>query len=56
MRMSDPSRKSEVSAPTAKYCIREEPLPAGRRISAAQAGYDEQHLRRLRLIRTLIGV
>ncbi|MEV0981358.1 MerR family transcriptional regulator [Streptomyces sp. NPDC049915] len=56
MRISELSRKSGVSVPTIKYYIREELLPAGRHTSATQAEYDEQHLRRLRLIRALIGV
>ncbi|MEU3980419.1 MerR family transcriptional regulator [Streptomyces sp. NPDC026672] len=55
MRISELSRKSGVSVPTIKYYIREELLPAGRLVSATQAEYDEQHLRRLRLIRALIG-
>jgi DNA-binding transcriptional MerR regulator len=56
MRISELSRKSGVSVPTIKFYIREELLPAGRLTSATQAEYDEQHLRRLRLIRALIGV
>jgi DNA-binding transcriptional MerR regulator len=56
MRISELSRRSGVSVPTIKYYIREELLPAGRLTSPNQADYDEQHLRRLRLIRALIGV
>ncbi|GAA3822228.1 MerR family transcriptional regulator [Streptomyces phyllanthi] len=56
MRMSDLSRRSGVSVTTIKYYLREGLLPAGRQLSATQAEYDEQHLRRLRLIRALIGV
>ncbi|MFF4209097.1 MerR family transcriptional regulator [Streptomyces sp. NPDC001796] len=56
MRISELSRKSGVSVPTIKFYIREELLPAGRLTSATQAEYDEQHLRRLRLIRALIGM
>ncbi|MEY9872086.1 DNA-binding transcriptional MerR regulator [Streptacidiphilus sp. MAP12-33] len=56
MRISELSRRSGVSVPTIKYYIREELLPGGRLTSPNQADYDEQHLRRLRLIRALIGV
>jgi DNA-binding transcriptional MerR regulator len=56
MRISELSRKSGVSVPTIKFYIREELLPAGRLTSATQAEYDEHHLRRLRLVRALIGV
>lgn len=56
MRISELSRRSDVSVPTIKFYIREDLLPAGRLTSATQAEYDEQHLRRLRLIRALIGV
>ncbi|EDY45340.1 MerR family transcriptional regulator [Streptomyces sp. SPB074] len=55
MRISELSRRSGVSVPTIKYYIREELLPPGRLVSATQAEYDEQHLRRLRLLRALIG-
>ncbi|GGX66562.1 MerR family transcriptional regulator [Streptomyces minutiscleroticus] len=56
MRMSELSRLSGVPVATIKYYLREGLLPAGRQLSATQAEYDEQHLRRLRLIRALIGV
>lgn len=56
MRMSELSRRSGVSVPTIKYYLREGLLPAGRQLSVTQAEYDENHLRRLRLIRALIGV
>jgi DNA-binding transcriptional MerR regulator len=56
MRMSELSRLSGVSVTTIKYYLREGLLPAGRQLSATQAEYDENHLRRLRLIRALIGV
>ncbi|WP_431039335.1 MerR family transcriptional regulator [Streptomyces sp. P6-2-1] len=55
MRISELSKRSGVSVPTIKYYIREELLPPGRLVSATQAEYDEQHLRRLRLLRALIG-
>ncbi|MDX3644491.1 MerR family transcriptional regulator [Streptomyces sp. MB09-02B] len=56
MRVSELSRRSGVSVATIKYYLREGLLPAGRQISATQAEYDESHVRRLRLIRALIGV
>ncbi|PAZ10636.1 transcriptional regulator [Streptomyces sp. SA15] len=56
MRLSDLSRRSGVSVTTIKYYLREGLLPPGRQLSATQAEYDEQHLRRLRLIRALIRV
>ena len=56
MRMSELSRRSGASVTTIKYYLREGLLPAGRQTAATQAEYDEQHLRRLRLIRALTGV
>ncbi len=56
MRMSELSRRSGTSVTTIKYYIREGLLPPGRQTAATQAEYDEQHLRRLRLIRALVGV
>lgn len=56
MRISELSRRSGVSVATIKYYIREGLLPPGRPTAATQAEYDDQHLRRLRLVRALIGV
>lgn len=56
MRLSELSEQSGVSTATIKYYLRERLLPAGQRISATQAEYDESHLRRLRLVRALIQV
>ncbi|MET8790402.1 MerR family transcriptional regulator [Streptomyces pseudogriseolus] len=56
MRISELSRRSGVSIPTIKYYLRDGLLPAGRATAANQADYNEDHLRRLRLIRSLIGV
>ncbi|MEV5846238.1 MerR family transcriptional regulator [Streptomyces sp. NPDC051985] len=56
MRMSELSRRSGVSVTTIKYYLREGLLSTGRQTAATQAEYDEQHLRRLRLIRALTGV
>jgi DNA-binding transcriptional MerR regulator len=56
MRVSELSRRSGVAVPTIKYYLREGLLPAGERTSPNQATYDEQHLRRLGLIRALIDL
>ncbi|MFF4503122.1 MerR family transcriptional regulator [Streptomyces sp. NPDC001401] len=56
MRMSELSRRSGTSVTTIKYYIREGLLPPGRQTAATQAEYDDQHLRRLRLVRALVGV
>ncbi|MEV5438969.1 MerR family transcriptional regulator [Streptomyces sp. NPDC052682] len=55
MRLAELSRHSGVSVASIKYYIREGLLPPGRLVTATQAEYDEHHLRRLRLIRALIG-
>lgn len=56
MRISELSRRSGVPTATIKYYLREGLLPAGRATAATQAEYGDSHLRRLRLIRALIGV
>ncbi|MFI1093062.1 MerR family transcriptional regulator [Streptomyces sp. NPDC020917] len=56
MRLAELSERSGVSTATIKYYLREGLLPAGRRISATQADYDDAHLRRLRLVRALIQI
>jgi DNA-binding transcriptional MerR regulator len=56
MRISELSRRSGISVATIKYYIREDLLPPGKPTAATQAEYDDQHLRRLRLARALIGV
>ncbi|MFF2075917.1 MerR family transcriptional regulator [Kitasatospora sp. NPDC058162] len=56
MRISELSRRSAVPTATIKYYLREGLLPPGRATAATQAEYDEGHLRRLRLVRALIGV
>ncbi|MFD7766846.1 MerR family transcriptional regulator [Streptomyces sp. NPDC059787] len=56
MKISELSRRSGVSIPTIKYYLRDGLLPPGRATAANQADYGEEHLRRLRLIRTLVGV
>ncbi|WP_406145716.1 MerR family transcriptional regulator [Streptomyces sp. NBC_01012] len=56
MRLSELSEQSGVSTATIKYYLRERLLPAGARVTATQADYDEGHLRRLRLVRALLQV
>ncbi|MFF8033509.1 MULTISPECIES: MerR family transcriptional regulator [unclassified Streptomyces] len=56
MKISELSRRSGVSIPTIKYYLRDGLLPQGQATAANQADYGEEHLRRLRLIRTLLGV
>lgn len=56
MRISELSRRSGVANATIKYYLREGLLPPGRATAATRAEYDDTHLRRLRLIRALIGV
>ncbi|MFD0382557.1 MerR family transcriptional regulator [Streptomyces stramineus] len=56
MRLAELSERSGVSTATIKYYLREELLQPGRRVSATQAEYGEDHLRRLRLVRALIQI
>ncbi|MFF4366985.1 MerR family transcriptional regulator [Streptomyces sp. NPDC001594] len=56
MRLSELSERSGLSTATIKYYLREGLLTPGRRISATTADYEEAHLRRLRLVRTLLQV
>lgn len=56
MRLAELSERSGVSTATIKYYLRERLLPPGHRITATQSAYDEDHLRRLRLVRALIQV
>ena len=53
MRISELSRSSGVPVATIKYYLREGILPAGESRGATQAEYGDDHLRRLRLIRSL---
>lgn len=55
MKMSELSRRSGVAIPTIKFYLREGLLPAGHATASNQADYDEDHLRRLRLVRALIS-
>ncbi|MFE2296644.1 MerR family transcriptional regulator [Streptomyces sp. NPDC059445] len=56
MRLAELSERSGVSTATIKYYLREGLLQPGRRVSATQAEYGENHLRRLRLVRALIQI
>lgn len=56
MRVGELSRRSGVPIPTIKFYLREGLLAPGVATAANQADYDEEHLRRLRLIRALVDV
>jgi DNA-binding transcriptional MerR regulator len=56
MRVAELSRAAGVSIPTIKFYLREGLLPAGRPTAPNQAEYSDDHLRRLRLIRTLAEI
>ncbi|MGW2523302.1 MerR family transcriptional regulator [Streptomyces sp. NPDC001617] len=56
MRLAELSTRSGVSTATIKYYLREGLLAPGRQINATTAEYDEEHLRRLKLIRAMIQV
>ncbi|MFF4359758.1 MerR family transcriptional regulator [Streptomyces sp. NPDC001604] len=56
MRLAELSRHSGVSVATIKYYLREGLLMPGRQINATTAEYDEEHLRRLRLVRAMIQI
>ncbi|MDK1475056.1 MerR family transcriptional regulator [Streptomyces sp. 549] len=56
MRLAELSERSGVSTTTIKYYLREGLLPPGERVTATQADYSEEHLRRLGLVRALIQV
>ncbi|MFS8101879.1 MerR family transcriptional regulator [Lentzea alba] len=56
MRVGELSKRSGVPVATIKYYLREGLLPAGVLTSPNQAHYDEEHVRRLRLVRALVEV
>lgn len=56
MKISELSRRADVAVPTIKYYLREGLLPAGEKSGANQSAYDEGHVARLRLIRSLLDV
>jgi DNA-binding transcriptional MerR regulator len=55
VRISQLSAASGVPVATIKFYLREDLLHDGRLTSPTQARYDESHVRRLRLIRALVG-
>jgi DNA-binding transcriptional MerR regulator len=55
MRMSELSRLTDVPVASIKYYQREGMLPPGERTSPNQAQYGDEHVRRLQLIRALLG-
>ncbi len=56
MRISELSRSSGIPLPTIKYYLREGMLHRGETTAPNQASYGADHLRRLRLIRSLLEV
>ncbi|MFJ4877610.1 MerR family transcriptional regulator [Streptomyces sp. NPDC088745] len=56
MRIGELSRRTGVPVPTIKFYVREGLLPAGELTSPNQATYGDGHERRLRLIRSMLGV
>jgi DNA-binding transcriptional MerR regulator len=56
VRISELSRRAGLPLATVKYYLREGLLRAGRSTAPNQAEYDESHVHRLRLIRTLRDV
>lgn len=56
MRLAELSERSGVSTATIKYYLREGLLQPGHRVTATQAEYGEEHLRRLGLVRALIQI
>lgn len=54
MRISELSRRTGVPVATIKYYRREGLLPEGRALNPTTVEYDEEHIQRLRLIRSLI--
>lgn len=55
MRISELAVEAEVPVATIKFYLRERLLHEGELTSATQARYDDSHVRRLRLIRALLG-
>ncbi|MCE5289338.1 MAG: MerR family transcriptional regulator [Nocardiaceae bacterium] len=56
MKMAELSRESGVPVATIKFYLREGLLTAGERTQSNQAEYNEHHVKRLRLIRAMVGV
>lgn len=56
MRIAELSRVSGVPSATIKYYVREGLLPSGIRTHHNQVDYGTEHVKRLRLIRALVGI
>jgi DNA-binding transcriptional MerR regulator len=56
VRISELSEASGMTIPTIKFYLRERLMPPGRAVAPNQAEYDDDHVRRLRLIRALAEV
>ncbi len=56
MKMAALSATTGIPVATIKYYLREDLLPAGERVGPTQASYDDSHVRRLRLIKSLVDV
>lgn len=56
MRITELAEATGVAPATVKYYVREGLLAAGTRVSDNRTDYDDEHARRLRLIRALIDV
>ncbi|KRC89444.1 hypothetical protein ASE25_07510 [Terrabacter sp. Root85] len=56
MRISELAEATGVSIPTLKYYLREGLLHAGVAQGVTRASYDESHVERVRLVRTLVDV
>jgi DNA-binding transcriptional MerR regulator len=56
VRISELSDETGVPIPTIKFYMREGLLPVGHRLTGNRADYDDDHARRLRLIRALVEV
>lgn len=55
MRIGELSRRTGVPVPTIQYYLREGLLPPGELSRPNQARYDDRHVRRLHMIRLLVG-
>lgn len=56
MQISELARLSALPVATVKFYLRQGLLPPGRATGATRAEYDEQHVQRLRLVRSLVEV
>ncbi|RIJ18644.1 MerR family transcriptional regulator, partial [Clavibacter nebraskensis] len=56
MRITELAEATGVAPATVKYYVREGLLPAGTRVSDNRTDYDDEHARRVRLVRALIDV